>query len=200
MPLNANALTTLAKAKAHCGVLPNQTVSDTKLEMFINAASAEIETYCDRKFVSQTETEYLHGRNQNMVIPKQWPITAITGLWVDGERQFGSGTEISNTEYFIEDDDTSILYTRRFPHGYRNIKLTYTYGYTSIPSNLELACLWLVEWYYRHNDAHMMGRSSTSKGDENTAILTDMPPMIQRMLNGFKRTEFNTSTLPMDNS
>ncbi len=205
MALNANALTTLAMAKSHLGVTAGDTTQDARVELFINAASQVIETYCDRKFHSQTFTEFQHGRRSNMILLKQYPVTAIASVRIDRDHVFtDSNTLLEATEYSITDDESGIvLYTRQFPLGYNNVKVVYTAGFATGRTELtqlELACLWLVEWYYMHRSRGDMGRTSKSKGDESTGIMDDVPPMIVSILEPFKRFQVPGSNAPVFNT
>ena len=50
MALNSNALTSVANLKFQLNILTSDNTQNTMLELYINAASQAIETYCDRKF------------------------------------------------------------------------------------------------------------------------------------------------------
>ncbi len=204
MTLNANALTTLVNAKSHLGITSGDTTQDARLAIFINGASSFIEDYCDRKLLYQEITEIQHGRRSNIALCHEWPVKAITEVWIDQSHLF---TDVSNklaaTEYSIGDDELSVvLFHRSFIMGYNNIKLIYHSGYApgdSELAQLELACLWLVEWYYLHRQRGDMGRTSKSKGDESVGIMGDVPPMIKSALDSFKRIDIPGSNAPVFN-
>lgn len=194
------ALTTLATARQHLQIPSAKTENDSKIERFINAASMWIGTYCDRRFVSQSYTEYFHGRRQNFIMPRQWPVTSITSLKVDNSRDWGNPNSlIASTEYEIADDGTTIVYDSHFPNGQKNIQLISTCGYTTIPYDLEQACLQLIEWWYRHNERQDIGRTSMGKGDENVGVLAEVPKHILQVLDGYKRIEFPSTYSPVSN-
>lgn len=202
MALKPNALTTLAVAKSHLSVNSSDTAQDNRIELFINAASERIERFTDRKLVSQGSiAEIQHGRRANILLLKQWPIIAVSELKVDHSATFTDPlTIVPVTDYTISDDSTSLLYINQvFPVGFNNIKVTYTAGYTTVPSDLELACLWLTEWYYLHRTRGDMGRTTASKGDESVGVLSDMPPMIEEILIDYKRSEFAALNAPVRN-
>lgn len=202
MALKPNALTTLAAAKSHLSVNGSDTTQDNRIELFINAASERIERFTDRKLVSQGPiAEIQHGRRSNILLLRQWPIIAVSELKVDYSAAFTDPlTIIPVTDYTISDDSTSLLYINQiFPVGFNNIKVTYTAGYTTVPSDLELACLWLTEWYYLHRTRGDMGRTTASKGDESVGVLSDMPPMIEEILIDYKRSEFAALNAPVRN-
>lgn len=200
MALNANALTSIANVKSQLDLPPTaNALQDARLEIFINAASQAIESYCNRKFHSQPYTEFRSGRRQNMLMPYEYPITAVTELNIDNSRQFLPATAVDSGDYSIADRGHTVLLNRLFPQGYGNIKLTYTAGYATIPADVELACIWAVEWFAKHRDRKDMGRVSSGKGDESVGILAQMPPMILEMIKPYKRSEFVDSESPIEN-
>lgn len=194
MALNSNALTTLAQAKSQLAI-PGVT-EDARVEMFINAASARIERFCDRRFKQASYSEYHHGRGQNLLLPLEYPIISIAEIRVSDDKVWTEGL-VPSTDYFIVDYDQAIQYLGYFPSGFGNIRLMYSAGYATIPSDLEMACLWYVEWYFKHRDRGDMGRTSISKGDESVGVLDASPKMIQEILLDYKRTEIPSAAAPI---
>lgn len=201
MSLNPNALVTLSMAKSHLDIKQDYVLEDTRLEFFVNAASERVASYCNRIFQQATYTELHSGRRQNELLPRQFPITAITSVVISQSRNWTEPQSlVDSTRYVIADEDNTIQYDGIFPTGYNNIQVVYTAGYTTFPSDLQLACLWFVEWFYRHRTRGHMGISNISKMEENTTILTAMPPMIVEILNDYKRCEFANTQSPVRNS
>jgi len=202
MSLKANALTTLAQAKSHLSISPSDSLQDARIEMFINAASEKIERYTNRLLVSQGTIEELqHGRRENILLLKHWPIIAVSEISIDYTAAHTAPANVLvATDYTISDDLNSVLLINStFPVGFNNVKISYTAGYVTIPSDLELACLWLVEWYYLSRTRGDMGRTTISKGGESVGVLDSMPPMIAEMLEFYKRTEFAAINSPIRN-
>lgn len=201
MSLNSNALLTLQEVKYHLKV-PSGTVSDdATFEMFINAASDRVASFCDRIFLQGTYTELHSGRRQNYLLPNQYPITAISEIRIDNSREWTNANNlVAAANYVIADFQSTIQYDGSFPSGYNNIRVIYTAGYVTVPSDLKLACLWFVEWYYRHRAREDMGKTSMSKGDESIGILAETPKMIKEILMDYKRCEFHNSPSLVRNS
>lgn len=198
--LRSNALVTLEAVKLHLGLAPSNVAEDARLELFINAASAFIETYCSRRFKSQSYTELQSGRQNNYIVPLHFPITAISEIRISNTSAWSdAATLVSDEDYLISDYGTSIQLWFNVLHGYNNVRIIYTAGYTTLPSDLELAAMWAVEWYYRHRQRADMGKISTSKGDESIGILASMPPQITEILNGYKRLEMPLASNPIRN-
>lgn len=203
MSLNANALTTLNTAKTYCSVPLATITEDGRFELWINSASARIEKYCDRKLAARTGlVEFHHGRRQNVILLKEWPAFAVSEVAVDNQRVFAPASVLDPSIYAIGDDGTTILLSQHLANGLGNVRVTYSAGFQpgdSELSDLEQACLWTVEWYYRHRTRADIGRSSGSKGDENWGVLTDFPPMIKTILDDYRRTEVPGAESPIGN-
>lgn len=194
------ALTTLEKAKVHLQIPSSRTENDAKIEQFINAASRFCETYCDRKFVEQTYTEYFSGRRHDVIMPRQWPISSVTSLKISQTRNWADAQALVDPDnYEIGDDDSTIFYDGFFPRGKKNVQLVSTCGYSTIPYDLEHACLQLIEWWYRHNERGDIGRNSKSKGDESMGIADQVPPHIRIILDLYKRVEVPSAYTPVTN-
>lgn len=202
MALNLNALCTLAQAKAHLGIPIGEVLSDPRLELFINAASSRIESYCDRKIVDQgLILEVQHGRRSNILLPREFPILTVTEISIDSDGLFTDPTKIVPvTDYQIADNKTSLVFLHRHaPNGYNNVRISYTAGYVTAPSDLTLACIWMLEWFELNRNRKDMGRSGAGKGDENYTVLTSMPKMIEEILDDYKRTEMPLLNSPVSN-
>jgi len=195
MAVNANALTTLAKAKIYLKIPVLEIAQDDVVELFINSSSEYIERECDRVFKAQAFTEIRHGRKQNILLLKQWPVNSITELRVDNDSNFIlADTLVDAADYRVGDDSNSvILLNQVFHNGYNNIKVVYNAGFTTIPSDLEHACLWLVSWYHFARNAQDIGRPRRSKGDENFETLQDAPKDVRDCILRYKRTEMPVS-------
>jgi Phage gp6-like head-tail connector protein len=195
MALNANALTTLNQAKTFCKIPLSETSVDALMEFYINAASDYIERECDRKLKAQTHTELRHGRKQNILMLKEWPVNSVASLKIDSSAVFTSpDTLVASTEYAIGDDGMSIvLLDRVLPNGYNNVQAIYNAGYSTIPSDLEMATLWLVFWYNQVRNNQDIGRPRKSKGDESFEISQSAPKEVLDAISRYKRTEMPVS-------
>lgn len=205
MALTPYALTSLEMARSHLNISSTDTTQTARLELFINASTARIESMTDRLLKSRQITEVRSGRRNNIIVLRQWPVTAIASVKVDTDSVFGADTELSPSDYQIADDQTSVhIKNQVFSSGTNNIQIVYTAGYNATDhlgqlADLEIATLWMVEWFYRHRERGDMGRSSKSKGDESVGILTEMPPMIRSLIEDYRRLEAPLSDRPIEN-
>ena len=77
---------------------------DTLLEEIIEHVSAEVEAYCDRLFAAQVDRiEYPTGGSELLSL-KLFPITSVATIHEDAEREFGSGTLIDSSNYYVGGD------------------------------------------------------------------------------------------------
>jgi uncharacterized phiE125 gp8 family phage protein len=195
MPLIAQALTTVEMARAHLNISASDTSQTARLELFINAATQRLESITSRALAERTHSEFRSGRRGNVMLLREWPVSSISALYIDNESLFGPESLIAPSEYVIGDGgNTLILRSTFFQHGLHNVKIDYTAGYNTTVhaaqrAELELACLWLVEWFYRHRERGDMGRTAKSKGDESVGILAAMPEMIREIVASYQRVE-----------
>jgi hypothetical protein len=194
MSLNANALTSLNTAKNFLKIPLAETGTDAMIEIFINAASDDCERYCDRRFAQATYTESHLGRGGNLIVLNQWPIISITELRVDTAADFSDPeTVIDSDDYMIGDSDNTLYLKngKTFPNtrGFLSVRVIYVAGYATVPSSLEHACLWLVNYYYKMWNTSNIGRPNKSKENESASYLQGWPDVVIKILNQFKRTE-----------
>jgi uncharacterized phiE125 gp8 family phage protein len=201
MALNANALTTLAQAKSWLKIPNSETGNDSLIELLINGASDDAARYCDRIFKAQSHTQISHGRASNAIVLKQWPVNSITEVRIDQNAVFtDADTLLDPSEYTLGDEATAVyLINRLFPKGYNNVKIIYNAGYSTVPSSLEQATLWIIAFNYRIWETKNIARTSKSKEGESANYVQLWPDHIIAALNQFKRLEFSYSDAPMWN-
>lgn len=201
MALNSNSLTTLSFAKKYLKIPSGELSLDEIVEFWINVASEMLETSIDRKLKAQSGIEIISGRKANFIMPRQWPINSITEIRIDDSGVFtDANTILDPADYSIAENGTCIVKRRGlFPYGFNNVKLTYNYGFTVVPSDIENACLWMVSYYHKMRDAGDIGRTSKGKGDESTSILQDAPQDVKDVIARYRRIEFANSPLGVKN-
>lgn len=201
MALNANALTSLAFAKTYLKIPALETTLDSIVEFWINVASQRIETETRRKLKAQATTEFQDGRNNNIIVLREYPANSITSLTIDSDGVFTDPSDIIDpASYRITDSGNSLLLIDQlFPRGYCNIKVVYNAGYASVPSDLENAALWFVSYYHKMRDAGDIGRTAKGKGDESVTILQDAPKDIMDTINLYRRIEIASTSSPIYN-
>ena len=112
------------------------------IEDAINSVTTSFESYCDRKFVSRTFTEYHDGNNTSVFYPKNYPIISMTSVNVDDDWVWSSSTLVPSASYRVFDNMGIVLKDANYlDYGKQNVKVVYIAGYDTIPSDLKLACI-----------------------------------------------------------
>ena len=160
--IHAYALCTLAQMHTELNIPTATTADDDRLIRAINAATDAIESHTNRKLKQRASatTECYDGTGGNIMDggrqlwPDEWPLESgcITSLHDDSARAFGAGTLINSAHYviryqrYIELSD--IVGPRVFVEAWQNLQLIYTPGYSTVPSDLQKACVIVATDFY----------------------------------------------------
>lgn len=152
------------------------------LEDLINNVSASIESYCDRKFLSRSFTEYHDGLNISRIYPYQYPITTISGIWEDAGWSWDSTTLITSSNYRIDNSARFVVFNDYNPMiDEENIKIIYTAGYATIPYDIRQACIQEVVRLYKRRKSIDVSAISMADGSVNV-LNDDLLPTTKRIL------------------
>lgn len=128
-------LISLDKVAPHLGIsgIENLTEEETnKITFYIEAASQFIESYCKVKFEVQEHTQQFKSNGQRVIALHKTPLIEVLE---------------SDLDYY-KTSDIAVYLTERAPYSSFK-KIRYTYGYESVPADVEQACLELVLWKYK---------------------------------------------------
>lgn len=161
MNLVAYALVTLDDTKTFLGITNN--TQDEKLKMLINMATDYIESQTGRRFVSTVHTNEEFDGSGTFNLTLNHPIVSFTQLqvnsnfdnsdnwqtvdsseyWIDNET--GIITKISSFSDFDEENENGeALSDLGFQRGKNKYRATYTSGYSTVPYDLQFACMTIV--------------------------------------------------------
>jgi len=149
------------------------------LTYYINTASALCNTITMRKLKSRDLTEYYSGDGTNIILTNEYPITAITAVYDDLDRSYGSDTLIDSSDLVYLPDRLAymIVYDGgTFNSGIKNLKVQYTAGYTTIPYDLQQACLEIIAYYYKNTEENRFGVTARTIGGGSVTIETNNIP------------------------
>jgi len=186
-----NALVDVDTAREYLGVKETDERRLPTIKQCINGASGFCNSYTKRKLLSRSLTEYYSGGGVEMIMLNNYPCTTLTSVYDDLNRVYGADTLITLTNLVVM--PTDLLYTiiydgNVFGDGLKNVKITYTAGYSSVPYDLQQACLGMVGLYFHHTDEKMLAVQSRSVGDGSVTVNTDkVPKWVEDILNGYKR-------------
>lgn len=157
------------------------------IEELLKSVSSKIDSYCNRTLESTTHTEYLDGFNNEILYPKNYPITSVSGIWEDLSRLWSDSTLVNSSYYFI-DSNSIVRSTGTFMEGKKVIKITYTAGYqsTAIPNDLKQVCISEVSREFkRRKDPAVI--SKTSDDTTITYNTDDILPENKIVLRAYRR-------------
>lgn len=160
-------ITSVPALKAFRDIPSDNTEHDAELDRLMVAVQEWLEGQCGRTFdLLGSVTEYHSGGEwRDRLLIARAPLATITNIWDDPLRAYA--TPISSAYYVIEDAEAGLIrldgYT--FLSGIRNIKITYTGGFVSIPTDLEQAAIEMV-WAAREKGKNnLVGVRSRSIAD-----------------------------------
>jgi len=135
---------TLADAKTYLDVTGSD--DDAVITDFITAAGNAMEEFCGRHIEEVEVTEQLDSEGRRRLWLRE-PANAKPAVYVDGDRAFGAGAQVSASDLFWQAgrDGTSnvVEYLDNiFSAGRRTIKVVYDAGWASgsIPDGIQQAC------------------------------------------------------------
>jgi len=154
--LNNNALVSYDELARYLDITNDDDNVIDELTALINRISKSMETYCDREFYIQEHTQTYKGTGTNTLPLRQYPITAVSGVWSSSSRTWDSDTLVAADDYY-NNDDSIVWYESYFPiYSYETIQVIYTAGLFSttatVPADLKLACMKEVSRAYKHID------------------------------------------------
>lgn len=168
-------LTTLAKVRAHLDIDVAFLDDDPLISQLVTSASAWLKNQLgDRDICSASYTEYFSGNCETMLLPAQYPVTAVATLTIDGEA-IAARTAWDGSGYIIVDGISIKLVGYTTSVGVSNVVLAYTAGYTTVPADIDQAVIELVAWRYR--ERNRIGLTSTSVGGESVTFSQFAAPM-----------------------
>ena len=184
------ALVSLNEYKDYKGI--SSDTNTNKLVLIIDSVDAYIKGICNRTFTdfySSNKTVYVDGNTREIFL-KEIPVISIVSVKVSYDSMITSTTLVAGADYVATDESVQSLLGNFISteNRIRNTEIVYTGGYTvaTIPSDLKLAALDLVDYYYKED---FTPRLSGMGGSKTNTIITRNPPTIpahiSRVLNNY---------------
>ena len=124
---------------------------DPTVALWITAASVKIDSHCRRDFDQHTDhVEYHDGKGKwgnldwqrhKTLTMKNHPVISVSQIDADGT------VLVDGTNYEVYEDEAQIVLipeSNYFTKKRKSIELTYTWGYATVPKDVNDACIWLV--------------------------------------------------------
>jgi len=135
-----NDLTTLANALTWLGC-PSDDASGT-LQRVITAVSTAIQNTIGRNIKTASYNEIFDGRGRSRIMVSNWPITAVASVTLGELMQVSVPPRSSASPgYTFSDKFVYVDSPYFYDPGKRNVQITYTAGYTTVPFDIEQGCL-----------------------------------------------------------
>lgn len=188
----ANALVSLDDAKTFCAVDLSDDTYDDDITEFVNAVSVMFNTITRRSLLSRDHSEYHDGDGGAVLFLDNYPVSALTHLYIDPDRAYGAETEIASGDYALYADIGKVrLISQVFDKGPLSIKAVYTAGYelADVPADLRLACLDQIKFQFRKwKDNREAVISANLEGQSVTLReIKDILPSVKIVLDLYKR-------------
>ena len=156
--------------------LIEHTDDDSHLAALLEKAEGEICASIGAPPSATTQIDKLNGDGTRTLILSKMPIIAITSV-----ENVPGGVSLDLDD--VEIDESGIMYRvdgSTWPCGFRNWKITYTYGYTSgtVPPDVKTAIYQLGRSWYESPDR---GVSQVRQGDTSMSF-TEFPADVQRVI------------------
>ena len=181
----ARNLITLADYKLYASI--NSTDFDDRISSIVNKVSELVKTYCNRLFIDGYDpisasfldiVEYTD--RDGHYFPNEFPIQSIVSI----EHSTDSGETYTTVSGVAFDRVKEAIYIpEENRHGINAFKITYWGGYQTTPEDLKLACLDLVDYYYKGESTP---RRSTMNNTVEYITSSDMPSHIKRVLDLYR--------------
>jgi len=117
------------------------TDEQTLVTDLLDFATELIDKYTGRTFTSVTTTEKFDGNDEETIIYlRHRPIISVTEVKLNGD------TLTDDDDYYVYKTQGYIRFYNTTPDDEdpQNIEVTYTYGYSSVPSGIKYACIEMV--------------------------------------------------------
>jgi len=198
-------LATLADTKTFLGI--NDNTKDAVLTILLNQASAYLEKLCGRTFSETVHTYEKHDGTGHrelrldhfpVIVPPavvlqknratdntdDWETIDTENYWVNEDD--GIITMTSAFLDFDDQDDSGLSESSVFTLGKNKYRVTYTAGYSSIPYDLQYACMTLVSEMM--NKRKSGGIKSESLGDHSVVFqsIFSTSKEIQDIINSYR--------------
>lgn len=157
-------LVTLADLKTLLGI--TGVAEDAYLTLMCGIASDIVEKFCGRVFTKTTYPDEIYeGTGNHRLVLRQSPIVSITSI------KYRTGTpgtpqwQTIDDAFYYTNGDTGIVYMDNHFFGQGNsYAVTYEAGYTTIPSDLQMAVA-LIVGQYRATKGQASGMKSETLGE-----------------------------------
>jgi len=168
---------------------------DERLDLIASSVSQLVKTYCNNSLLDYAVDPYTEFQtiefDTNSILLTEGPVLAISEVW---ERSHPTEDYVQladdGTEYVLDKRaDTLTRVDARWPKGVEAIKVVYTAGYSDLPTDLRLACIDLMAYYFKeeHKITRQLGSGSMTNPRTSIEDYTGFPDHIKRILDLYRQ-------------
>jgi hypothetical protein len=173
---------TLANAKAWAKV--SVADDDALITSIVSSVTSEFQRYLGRDFLTASFVERYDGNDMPSLRTRQYPITAVSALTIGGV-SIPLAASSEGVGYMFN-DEWMFLYGFLFTRGLQNISLSYTAGYSVVPTSLDIAAREQVTYEYLKRNR--IGEISRNIGGQVVSFqITEFAEGVQQVLDQFRR-------------
>lgn len=184
MPQN---LITVAEYKTYVGI--NSNTQDDAIALLVPKVSELVKNLCRRTFldfVDEAKVQSFKTSVNNRILLEETPVLEVSSVEYSTDYGKTFTTLVEFQDYVVDKDLDSIeLIASPYLNANRinSFKITYTAGYETLPSDLKLAVLDLVQYYLR-NDAALHSKKAVGANSVQIEYITNtaLPAHIRRVL------------------
>ena len=182
----ATDLITKTEYKNYLGIQSSN--KDDEIELLIPKVSSLVKTYCRRTFIDyydQPVLETFEGGFTNLML-KESPVVNI--LFVRRSIDYGKTYTnlVEYTDWVQDGDSIRCLNIPLFAPLIRGYQVSYLAGFETVPDDLKLAVMDLVEYYSKNNSAVHVNRDVTPNVTQIQYVQsTAFPAHIKRVLDQY---------------
>jgi hypothetical protein len=177
------------------------TDGDELLQLILNTAAGLVDDYCNTTFVPTTVIDEVHdGTGTQYILLLHRPVVSVTSVKIDDVELASDSYEVAKREGHIvmpdiTDEDRNPRIWRscqsaQWPRGERNIKVTYSYGYSSVPEAVKMATCLTAATMYQSN--LRQGIASESRGPRSVSYSpahNGVPSSARQALDRYRESE-----------
>ena len=170
---------------------------DYNLSQLITSVSQLIKTYCGNTFVDFYSTNKVEtftiDWNTHLVQLTESPVNTIVSVETR-DSVTSSYSTVQTTDYYLDSNTDTVFYVtgssyKNWPRGAGSVRVTYTAGYQNLPSDLKLAVIDLITYYYRDEYKErktLAGATLQNPGSSSQDSSVAFPDHIKRVLDLYK--------------
>jgi len=185
-------LITLADYKQIEGITSPK--DDFQLNQLIDSVSQLVKTYCGNSIIDYYSTNKVEtfnlDWNTHVIQLTESPVNSIVSVEKRGSVT-ESYTTVATTDYYLDTTTDSVLYVtgstyKNWPLGAGAVRITYTAGYQTCPTDLRLAVVDLIKYYYKDEHSPRRTLSGATIENQGSGEGRGFPDHIKRVLDMYK--------------